>query len=363
MLPLARAADVGGSAIAVAKGTEGTDATEVTQSDAKQEDGSFSIGHVGQGTSAPSQQQSDWRIQVTPELHFDGKKWRPVGAILKLRAQDPAPEIEGDKSKLPWRYKAMADVSRESLEQRGGVSTGQWHHWYGLFDNTRSVAATSGWQMHSMCEPTYVLGLDAKSNWQFKPRVSNLVSTSRAPVKPFVRTSLGADDRLRKIAMDEWRKHDPKLVQSAAESTILTSKDRIPSTVAKLRGVPLRWWRTLCASDGKERLCQLVARRRFDGAVGEKYSVEPVQYEIVFKENANGAAQVLRSRALWLPISDTWDGEPPFPDEPVALISAGGERWAYIAGQLLEGNSVCVHPLDRAEGKWTKDAVCVTWGC
>ena len=169
---------------------------------------------------------------------------------------------------------------------------------------------------------------------------------------------------MRAAALARFRTLNSEVLVKADERVLEQSKSRFPKNVAALEKFPLRWWRTYCSESAEDgaRVCQLVARRRFDGKTSDIHDIEPVEYVAWIQNRKSEAPRVYRATAAILPIWETFAGTPPGPDKPIALVSAGGKRWVWFGEELLEGNAQCVHAVGTERRAGNRD-VCMSWGC
>jgi hypothetical protein len=337
------------------------DSVATTQSTA-----AFTLGFLGQGSAKG--EHSVWRANIQPTLHFDGSRWYPAGNALDLQSGDPEPLRDEAVTSLPYRYHPMPDAALADIERRAKVAAGSWKTWRTLFVDGKNIGATSAWQMHSRCQPGYVLGvsMDAKRGqyWiNYKARNEHLATTPLNAAK-FVETTLSVDDPLRKLAIAEWYRGEETLLRSSKfEGVSPQNVSKIPNTVKALRSFKLNWLPAQCATLGEDRLCQLDARRRFDGKDSTDHDLEPVGYTVLVHLKPNLAPRVLHSHVSWLPIWESFGGVPSEPDFLIALFEVEGQRWVYRQEPLMEGVSYCVAPVINRRQSSRHGDVCVTWSC
>ena len=311
------------------------------------------------------------RRAILPALHFDGQRWSEFSRTLglseaeRLDAIDPASKGQPG----PPLYMVKQDASLNFIATGAKLRPETWAQWWTI-DARQAIEVQGAWQMWPSCQPQWVLTpkLGGTSARRLNDVSRDHYVTSADIATPlFKRIAMKSDDPMRIAAIKRFPALGASELALTKDRVMPQNVSRVPQTASALERVPLRWWRTYCADDTTlgDRICQLVARRRFDGKTDARYDIEPMQYEAWIIQRNNNPPSVYQASANWQPISDTWDGTPPDPDTPIAILPAGGKRWVWLAGQMLEGNSQCVQPIEpNSSLKGVRSGgVCASWGC
>ena len=311
------------------------------------------------------------RRAILPALHFDGQQWREFSSTLGLSDAERLDAIDPASKGQPGSplYMVKQDASLNFIAARAKLRPEMWARWQTI-DARQAMEVQGAWQMWPSCQPQWVLTpkLSGTSDRQLNDVSRRRYVTSADIATPlFKRVSIKSEDPMRIAAIKKFAALGASELASAKDAVMPQNMSRVPQTASALERVPLRWWRAYCADDlvQGDRICQLVARRRFDGKTDPRHDVEPLQYEAWIIQRNNNPPNVYKASANWRPISDTWHGTPPDPETPIAIVPAGGKRWVWLAGQMLEGNSQCVQPIEPSSTFKGKRAggVCAYWGC
>jgi hypothetical protein len=317
---------------------------------------------LGVWSSYPTDRGDEHRSAVFPELRFDGTLWWPIRDRLALPFEDRAASIEAVPGQ-PGRTqpKRNADLSLAEIARKAMVQPDEWRQWIAV-DGLSNTTATRAWPAWAACRSQWAL---ATNQTRTERNLEKRVTSRAVTTQPFVRTPMLPTDPIRAFAVKIFLPLDAQVVEQLRERALPASQPKLPVNVSALRAFPMRWWRSFCSqnSDGG-RICQLVARRRFDGRTDERYSVEPVQYHAWIAEATDGSHQVIEAYAATLPIGESWSDIPPEPHQPHAVLRLSSGPVICYSAQLSEGQATCVSdgnpkPLTR---KRTRD-VCASWGC
>lgn len=323
---------------------------------------------------APPERQQV-RFVIDPLLRFDGRRWADIGRSL-MDFNRPDGAVRDEKGR---RLIAAPDRPLLEAANLANVPPTEWASWHRLGSGGGpALSAKGSWPSLEQCQPQLLLVPDLG----LVPRrmKSTLLASRPLPASYFERQPMADDDPWRKFATLAWRRDEKVAVSKAIEWWhgkpgeprnpewgAVASAAMQPKTLAGAVKPPLLWWRSLCANipnatgaKSADRICQIVARRRYDEKTTTVHDAEPLQYEALVIGNVDGPTKILRTAINPLSLAER-GGEPDPPTAPLLLLQFSGDGYLVEDQPLLEGNSTCIQPLRTLANR--KAAVCFSTGC
>jgi hypothetical protein len=313
---------------------------------------------------------------VEPFLRFDGARWHDVGTRLWW----PDRPDGAVRDELRRRVQSPPDLPLSVATDLARVPESEWQTWHriGQPDGqpTRRIKITGSWVSLEQCTPQALLVPEPLARARRAP--SALIATRPLNGTNFTRVPMAFDDPWRQFAVTHWRDKEANAVtiilkdwQAAREqrpdSRPVPTVNKQPNTLVDAIAPPLQWWRSVCANlptaaglKPDARMCQVVARRRYDQRTDGEYDAEPIEYEALLLGDQRGPTQALRSHIATRSLAERGSSAD-HPNQPRSILKVAGEDHLLESWPLLEGSSECIQPLRNIADHST--AVCFFSGC